>query len=319
MERTDIGNVYVLYLRPVDRLYGYRRAERVFHPNAVYRHVLEASRRLRAELDGTGTAHDAAIRYRYAVVPHIPVVRLQADAVVRRINQAIRNAHILAIADIDSVVIPISPVLYPKAVQRKAGTLFERKAGETKEVNLTLCKAGTLFERKPPCRTAPCPDIPDVHVRTPAHVNQFRACIGTLAVSIIMRVNHFSGMMQAVNRQSQFPALPVYRAIPHDADTFRLVGINQRLIEMVIIYFQITLRFNMRIIVRAGAPQQYGAAFQVKRHARLQLQREIRLPSPVRMEFIDNPLQTFRIQRFPVAHGTVPKHVIFNCGCRIHA
>ena len=268
MERTDIGNVYVLYLRPVDRLYGYRRAERVFHPNAVYRHVLEASRRLRAELDGTGTAHDAAIR----------------------------NAHILAIADIDSVVIPISPVLHPKAVQRKAGT---------------------LFERKPPCRTAPCPDIPDVHVRTPAHVNQFRACIGTLAVGIIMRVNHFSGMMQAVNRQSQFPALPVYRAIPHDADTFRPVGINQRLIEMVIIYFQITLRFNVRIIVRAGAPQQYGAVFQVKRHARLQLQasrqiasgREIRLPSPVRMEFIDNPLQTFRIQRFPVAHGTVISNV----------
>ena len=72
------------------------------------------------------------------------------------------------------------------------------------------------------------------------------------------------------------------------ANTFRPVGINQRLIEMVIIYFQITLRFNMRIIVRAGAPQQYGAAFQVKRHARLQLQasrqiasgREIRLPSP---------------------------------------
>ena len=56
-----------------------------------------------------------------------------------------------------------------------------------------------------------------------------------------MQVNQLACTMQTIDGQSQFPALPVYRSIPLDADTFRFICINKCLIEMVIIHFQVAL------------------------------------------------------------------------------
>ena len=132
-------NLYILQfhvfnLRPVDRLNGYGRTESIFNPNIVNRHILESTQRFRTKLNGTGTADDVAVGNGYPVVPCSPVMRLQANAIVCRVDETIGDTHILTIANVNPVIVPIRPVFHMQTINRQVGT--QRK-------------------RKSPCRTAP--------------------------------------------------------------------------------------------------------------------------------------------------------------------
>ena len=161
------------------------------------------------------------------------------------------------------------------------------------------------------------------HIPASPDEQQLGTCIGTLAIRIVMRVDQLSRMVQAINGQSQFPALPVYASASCNADIFSPVGINQRLIEMVIVHLQFFFRTELRIIVRRSAPQQHSPLFQIQRHARLQPQasrqitpcRETQNPSSTGMKSVNGTLQATGVQRLPVTYGSMTGHVKLHNAC----
>ena len=84
-----------------------RRTESIFNPNIIDGHILESTQRFRTKLDGTGTADDVAVGDGYPVIPCSPVMRLQANAIVCRVDKAVGDTHILTIADVNPVIVPV--------------------------------------------------------------------------------------------------------------------------------------------------------------------------------------------------------------------
>jgi hypothetical protein len=150
-------------------------------------------------------------------------MRLQANAIVCRVDKTVGDTYLLTIADVNPVIVPVRPVFHMQTINRQVGT--QRK-------------------RKSPCRTAPEISLPKLHLPAITHKKQLWSCVRPFTIRIIVFVHQFSRMMQAVNRQRQFPALSVYTSFSRNADILCPFRINQRLVKMVIVDFQFLFGFD---------------------------------------------------------------------------
>ena len=101
-----------IYHRSIHTLDGNGGTKGILHTNIAYLYIPEASPRCRTKLDRTGTTDNIAVIYLDISVGRSCMVRFEADAIVGRIDVATRYAHMLAIRNIDSIIVPISTIMH---------------------------------------------------------------------------------------------------------------------------------------------------------------------------------------------------------------
>ena len=203
--------------------------------------------RSRTELHRARAGADAAVGYVDGVVGTARIIGFQADAVVGRIDVTTGDAHVAAVGDVQPVVVPVGPVVYGKVVHHHVAAQLQRHAPAGTVAQGYVAQRHTVRMRQAeqlgPCRLA-----------------------RTLATVVVVGVNAHTPMVQAVDIQGQLQSLPVYHALPRDADVPCPVGHNQCQGRIVLGVGRHRLaRHALRtVVIGVRTAQQYRSPLQVQ-------------------------------------------------------
>lgn len=232
----------------VARLDGNGRTEGVPDVDTPDGDIAETAIRGSAELDGAGAGGYAAVLDADILAAEVGIVALEADAIVGRIDIATADDGVLAVVDVDAVVVPITAV----------------DDGDAVDENMLA----TVDGESPACRIAEG-DTVDVDVLAMVEEEKLGARRGALATLIVIGVQALAGMVEAIDGECQIEALSIDGAQTTDADVLGTIADDQAQMDILVTTLAHALVDGI-VVVGIGATQQGGLRMEVEFHMALE-------------------------------------------------
>jgi hypothetical protein len=135
-----------------------------------------------------------------------PIFRLQANAVIGRVDKTMSDSDLLTIGDIDAIIIPIGVALH-------ADTIDDQLFTEP----VSLYPTTGILHRNPG----------NTHIFAIRYLKITGPVLRSLSSKIILRAVQFTGIKQAIQVQGQLTPLPVDRSFSGNGNILLPLGKNE--------------------------------------------------------------------------------------------